>query len=91
MVKITEKQALAMMWLNNVKILDSNKDKEKPCGKLGYCPYGNTVETFELREKRNPKISCTLFGHDCPVFYCAEDVSEDSKQELYDKDMEGKK
>ena len=40
---------------------------EKPCKILRYCPYGPLVEDFPLKDKRD-KISCNVFGHDCPVF-----------------------
>lgn len=68
------------MWLNNECIVESNVNKKKPCHKLGYCPYGQLVEEFLLRNPRHKKFSCRLFGHDCPVFYHAEDVTEDKKK-----------
>ena len=68
---------LAGFWTNNRKIIPDNLTKEKPCHILGFCPYGAMVEAFELRPKNDPKISCNLFGHDCPVFYNAEDLTED--------------
>lgn len=60
-------------WLNTEKITAPNM--EKPCKALGYCPYGPLVEEFRLRTKRN-KFSCKTFGHDCPVFYHAEMITE---------------
>lgn len=62
------------MWLNTTKIIEGNINKEKPCKKCGYCPYGGIVEEFPLVRG---KFSCKLFGHDCPMFYNAEDVVED--------------
>jgi len=50
--------------VKNIKI-------EKPCLKLGYCPYGPLIEQFPLKDKRN-KQSCRIFGHQCAVFYVAE-------------------
>lgn len=50
-------------------------EKEKPCKKLGWCPYGVLVERFPLKEECDEE-SCRVFGHDCPVFTCAEDRSE---------------
>ena len=47
----------------------------KPCWELKYCPYGPLVENFPLEADRNPK-SCRIFGHDCPVFYVAEPLTE---------------
>jgi hypothetical protein len=53
-----------------MKITD-RKLLEKPCKKLGYCPYGSLVESFPLKDERTEE-SCKIFGHDCPVFTCAE-------------------
>lgn len=50
----------------------------KPCHKIGYCPYGPLVEDFPLRLKRDNK-SCKVFGHDCPVFSVAEDIKEEKE------------
>lgn len=63
-------------WLNTEKRLFNADEIDKPCHKCGYCPYGQLVEEFKLRKKRN-KYSCTVFGHDCPVFYHAELMAED--------------
>lgn len=62
-------------WLNTKRIIKNNLKKEKPCSKLGYCPYGQLVEEFKIRQKRN-NISCKTFGHDCPMFYHAEEITE---------------
>jgi hypothetical protein len=54
---------------------------DKPCRKLGYCPYGALVEQFPLPRDRSPS-SCSIFGHNCPVFICAEpfrDVREEAR------------
>ena len=63
-------------WLNNKKIREENLKKKKPCYILGYCPYGGIVEAFKLRNEPHPIVSCGIFGHDCPMFYNAEDMSE---------------
>ena len=65
-------------WLNTEKVI--HPDLEKPCIKLGYCPYGQLVEAFPYRPDGNySKLSCAIengaiiqFGHDCPVHYHAE-------------------
>jgi len=44
---------------------------DKPCKKLGYCPYGPLVEQFPLAEDDDPD-RCAVFGHVCPVFSVAE-------------------
>jgi len=70
-------------WLNT-KIV-THPDLEKPCIKLGYCPYGQLVEEFPLHPNGEyTKLSCALenesiiqFGHDCPVHYHAELVKEE--------------
>ena len=62
-------------WLNTKKMLSRNVKKKKPCKKLGYCPYGKLVEEFKLKEITD-KFSCKTFGHDCPVYYMAEDITE---------------
>jgi len=48
----------------------------KPCKLCGFCPYGQLVEEFRFQKKPN-EISCSVFGHDCPVFYHAEMFSEE--------------
>ena len=60
-------------WLNTSKVVAPGK--EKPCHELGFCPYGQLVEEFPLRGVRD-RFSCKTFGHDCPVFYHAEDITE---------------
>jgi len=52
---------------------------EKPCLKLGWCPYGPLVEDFPLKEKPDDS-SCGIFGHDCPVFTMAEGFVDNPKQ-----------
>ena len=65
------------MWRVGYKTLrgiDMDEEKKitvvKPCRKLGWCPYGSLVELFPLKEDSD--ISCSIFGHDCPVYYVAE-------------------
>jgi len=72
-----------MDWLNTTLIL--HPDIEKPCKKLAYCPYGQLIEEFPLRDEPS-KLSCTTengaiiqFGHDCPVHYHAELVAKPGK------------
>lgn len=47
----------------------------KPCWEIKYCPYGVLVEEFPLK-KENDDRSCRIYGHDCPVFYVAEPLTE---------------
>jgi len=61
-------------WLNTTK--EIHKRIKKPCKDCGYCPYGDLVEEYPLRQTNN-KISCKRFGHDCPVYYLAEKVTEE--------------
>jgi hypothetical protein len=48
------------------------KNAIKPCRIVGFCPYGGLVEMYPHRGRKNNKMSCSIFGHDCPVFYNAE-------------------
>lgn len=61
------------IWTNTEKPLKSNFKKIRPCHELGYCPYGAMVEAFPLV---HGKFSCAVFGHDCPMYYNAEDLTE---------------
>ena len=47
----------------------------KPCWELKYCPYGPLVEDFPLPEIDTHR-SCRIFGHECPVFFVAEPLTE---------------
>jgi hypothetical protein len=47
------------------------KDMIKPCRGLGYCPYGPLVEEMPLADGEDQR-GCSVFGHICPVFHCAE-------------------
>jgi len=71
------------IWLNTKEVI--HPDIEKPCIKLGYCPYGQLIEEFPLSHPHT-KLSCcfengaiTQFGHDCPVHYHAEFYKEEEK------------
>ena len=71
------------IWENEEKPLASNKNKIKPCKKCGYCPYGAMVEAYPFsRDKK----SCPIFGHDCPMFYNAENIDIRRIKELEVKD-----
>ena len=65
------------------------EQKPKPCLILEYCPYGTLVEYFPLHgevtgwnggslgiQPKKEGRSCRTFGHDCPVDYVAEDITE---------------
>ena len=75
------------IWLNNKVILTKNLMRKKPCHELGYCPYGCLVEEFPLEEVEGKKdsVSCKVFGHNCPMFYHAEDLSEFGKKRIKEK------
>ena len=78
-------------WLNNKRQIhfpdkDSNFGKDgngkdmlyrinKPCLDCNFCPFGQLIEAFPLK-KKSDKVSCKVFGHDCPVFYMAEPFAE---------------
>lgn len=66
-----------MSWLNNKTIIHKFEEIEKPCHKLKFCPYGQLVEEFPLHpEGRDERYGCKTFGHDCPVYYHAERITE---------------
>ena len=50
----------------------------KPCRGCGFCPYGILVEEFPLVDNED-EFSCSIFGHDCPVFYVAEPYLDDGE------------
>ena len=56
-------------WVNTTVV--RHPELEKPCVKLNYCPYGQLVEEFTLHSPQT-ELSCSVFGHDCPVHYHAE-------------------
>jgi len=60
-------------WLNTKIIIKQNLKREKPCHSCGYCPYGQLVEEFPFSSK---KLRCGAYGHDCPMYYHAENIIE---------------
>jgi hypothetical protein len=62
-------------WAEKINWKQRVKAVCKPCWELKYCPYGPLIENFPLSEK-NTERSCRIFGHDCPVFYVAEPLTE---------------
>lgn len=79
-------------WLNTTTII--NKEIEKPCVKLHYCPYGQLVEEYPLyladdypHKELGDKLACIgknnddlgQFGHDCPVHYHMEYLFSNSE------------
>lgn len=62
-------------WFNFGIIV--NEDLEKPCKTLHCCPYGTIAKRFPMR-KPFEKYTCAEYHNDCPVFYIAESVTEDS-------------
>jgi hypothetical protein len=66
---IIQEWAKRINWESRIKAVC------KPCWELKYCPYGPLVEQFPLTEERS-QISCRIFGHNCPIFYVAEPLTE---------------
>lgn len=62
-------------WAEKVDWKTRVKSVCKPCWELKYCPYGPLVEDFPLESDPSEK-SCRIFGHNCPVFYVAEPITE---------------
>ena len=75
------------IWTNTHKVLEDNSKKVKPCHKLGYCPYGAMVESFPLV---HGEFSCRVFGHDCPMYYNAEDLDEMGLRRIQEEILETK-
>jgi len=74
-------------WLNTKIIRFKPSEIRKPCYMCGFCPYGQLVEEFRVREVRD-EYSCEVFGHDCPVYYHAEGpVEEETNPKLPVKDQ----
>jgi hypothetical protein len=63
--------SLAIRKFGHLMIVD------KPCRKLGYCPYGALVEQFPLLRDRS-FVTCSVFGHNCPVYTAAEPFQDQS-------------
>ena len=75
-------------WLNNKVRIHKADEIEKPCHECGFCPYGGLVEEYPLHPEYdhekvnlnevnlNTGFNCLVFGHDCPVFYQGEFITE---------------
>jgi len=72
--KKREHDSIIVRWGNKVNWERRVKAVCKPCWELKYCPYGPLVEQFPLRHQS--EMHCRIFGHDCPVFYVAEPLTE---------------
>jgi hypothetical protein len=68
-INLIEEWGKKINWEKRVKAIC------KPCWELKYCPYGPLVEDSPIKTDRDYK-SCRIFGHDCPVFYVAEPITE---------------
>ena len=84
---LSEKGGKMSKWLNNKKRIWTPDEIEKPCHKCDFCPYGQLVEEFPCHPEFGGQdlnsidletgFNCHIFGHDCPVFYHAENLSEE--------------
>jgi len=72
---IPQKNGPIQKWGEKINWKKRVKAVCKPCWELKYCPYGPVVEDFPIKEKIDEK-SCRIFGHDCPVFFVAEPLTE---------------
>jgi HNH endonuclease len=68
-----ERDSVIVRWGKKINWERRVKAVCKPCWELKYCPYGPLVEQFPLE---HGEFSCRIFGHDCPVFYVAEPLTE---------------
>ena len=62
-------------WFNNGIVV--NEKVQRPCIVLSWCPYGSLIEAFQIGGS-SERFRCSLFDHDCPVFYVSEQVTEQS-------------
>lgn len=74
-IKKKTKKGPIQEWGEKIKWEKRVKAVCKPCWEIKYCPYGPLVEEFPLKRISDEK-SCRIFGHDCPVFYVAEPLTE---------------
>lgn len=65
------------MTINQGKIV--SKDREKPCYKLGWCPYNDITWSFK-EEEDSSEYTCSIFSRHCPVFYLGVSVIEGSRE-----------
>ncbi len=72
---IRQKNGPIQQWGKRINWNKRVKAVCKPCWELKYCPYGPVVEDFPIKEKADEK-SCRIFGHDCPVFFVSEPLTE---------------
>ncbi len=70
-----KKNGLIQKWGKKIHWERRVKAVCKPCWEIKYCPYGPLVEYFPLKSTRDER-SCRIFGHDCPVFFVAEPLTE---------------
>lgn len=66
---------IIQIWASKINWENRVKAVCKPCWELKYCPYGPLVEEFPLPEEPTSR-SCRIFGHECPVFFVAEPLTE---------------
>jgi len=75
-------------WLNTEKRVWKPSEIDKPCHKLGFPLHPEfDVLIHDLNKlgregKLDTGYNCKFFGHDCPVFYHAERVSESDEMEV---------
>ncbi|MBP1637318.1 MAG: endonuclease [Bacteroidetes bacterium] len=72
---MTKKNSIISEWGEKTNWTQRVKAICKPCWELKYCPYGPLVEDFPIKDE-NDDESCRIFGHDCPVFYVAQPLTE---------------
>jgi len=59
----------------------ANDDVEKPCWKLGYCPFGVLIYDFSAKVAKNDPRRCSVYGYICPSFFYSQCVVDDADTE----------
>lgn len=73
--KTLQKNGPIQQWGKKINWGKRVKSVCKPCWEIKYCPYGPLIESFPNKKESDDK-SCRIFGHDCPVYYVAEPLTE---------------
>lgn len=63
-----------------------HSQESKLAKEMGYVQPNGMADLNRYIKDFGPSItSCNLFGHDCPVFYCGEDLAEQRKEQILDE------
>ncbi len=75
------KEAKIQIKAKKEGIVLTTNSVDKPCKKLGFCPYGSKlIKRFPKPSEfkgDDPSSKCKFFGNLCPVYFFAENITED--------------